>query len=154
MTEPEQLIHENLIGEDLHTALEFMAYLRQLGTEIIRDTGFWKNKIYFYIRRGETYAGYIAIRDPDEPDNRWTVWSDTGSPWYERKLSDNALEAVGLAHIDFCGHCGSCPGGTKKIIFGRAFDNVCGTMFRFDNPGEKELAFMKEMIRLRLAEAE
>ena len=50
---------------------------------------------------------------------------------------------------DACIDCGSCAGGKRKTVFGKAFDGVCGCTFRIDNPTEKEIPFLKQMVIIR-----
>ena len=40
-------------------------------------------------------------------------------------------------------------GGTRKQIFGKEYDNVCHTTFRFINPNWDELKCLKELLLLR-----
>ena len=143
-------IEAHLTGGMRETALAFVEYLRAQGLSFCRDTGdCWRDKIYYWVQRGNECICFIAIADPDEPRNRWTVWSDD-SPAYEDDTVPDGIKAVGWRHIGFCGSCGSCGGGRKKIIFGRKFSGVCGCTFRADNPAQEELTFLKEMVRLRL----
>ena len=148
--EIESYIEEHLAGEMRETALAFAAHLRAAGLAFRRDTGAcWRDKIYYWVQRGEECICFIAIADPDEPENRWTVWSDD-SPAYADDSVAEEIRAVGWRHIGFCGSCGSCGGGQDKIIFGRSFSRVCGCTFRVDNPAQNELSFLKKMIDLRL----
>jgi len=147
--EIKRLIMENLEGREQETALTFAEFLLPRVTCLYRDQGFWKNKIYYIADyRGEGVC-YIAIRDPDEPENRWTVWSDDMdcSAAVDREMAEMAW-----THVDHCGHCGSCGGGRHKVIFGKEFADVCGCIFRLDNPGLKELSFLRKMVELRIHE--
>ena len=145
------LISEHLSGSAKSVALEFCDFLQENKLEFYRDTGYWKNKIYFHIRfRGECVC-FIAIRDPDEPENLWTVWSED-CPAYETSAVDDAIKATAWSHVDFCGNCGSCAGGRQKIIFGKPFDRVCGCTFRVDNPSQDQLPFLKTMVEIRRKE--
>ena len=72
----EACMAETLSGTALQVGLAFAAFLRENGIACIRDEGFWRDKIYFMLKFREGYVGYIAIKDPDEPENLWTVWSD------------------------------------------------------------------------------
>lgn len=146
--EIETLFQTHLSGDDLETALALAAFCRQQSISVVRDLGpAWKDKIYFWLQYGRECVGFLAIRDPDEPENRWTVWSND-SPAFSADLSDSAIKDVAFEHIDFCGHCGSCGGGVKKMVFGRSFSPVCGCTFRVDNPTARELPFLKKMIEL------
>lgn len=149
----EEIINEELSSDDKKAALEFVAFLRESGLEFVRDRGYWRDKIYFLVQYHDECVCFIAMKDPDEKEINWTVWSDDIAPSY---LTDNEVEdelkQTAWEHVDFCGNCGSCGGGRKKTIFGKEFDRVCGCTFRFDDPGIKELAFMKKMVELKKKE--
>ena len=145
----ESYITENLNGEAQHTALEFVTFLRKDGIEFYKDNcDRWKDKIYYWLKFKNECVAFIAVKDPDEPDNLWTVWSDDCKA-YESDIPDEDIKNVAYKHIDFCGHCGSCAGGKRKTVFGKAFDGVCGCTFRIDNPTEKEIPFLKQMVIIR-----
>jgi len=152
---PSQIVSEietNLTGDMQRTALEFVQYLEQADLSFYRDRGAcWKDKIYYWVTYAEQCVCFIALRDPDEPENAWTVWSED-SPTYETDAISDAVKAAGWAHVGHCGSCGSCGGGREKIIFGKAFSGVCGCTFRVDNAGCGELEFLKTMVSLRLRE--
>ncbi|MBQ2707661.1 MAG: hypothetical protein IJF67_05295 [Clostridia bacterium] len=150
----EDYISRELSGTDRQTALDFVRFLREKELHFHRDTcDCWKDKIYYWVQHGDDCVCFIAIADPDEPANRWTVWSDDmdGAGLAEVQEEPAICEAA-WCHVDHCGHCGSCGGGRRKIIFGRTFEDVCGCTFRVDNPSPGDLPFLKEVVELRLAE--
>lgn len=148
----EEYACENLIGEAKETALEFIAFLREIGIEFYKDNSCcWRDKIYYWLKFKDKCVAYIAIKDPDEPDHLWTVWSDD-SKAFEHIDMDYGMKGVAWKYIDFCSYCGSCGGGRKKTIFGKDFDGVCGCTFRIDNPVQDDLPFMKKMIELCMAQ--
>ena len=96
---------------------------------------------------------FIAIKDPDEIENHWTIWSDDmGSEWLANSLIANNIKEKAWEYVGHCGHCGSCNGGRQKTIFGREFFDVCGCTFIIDNPTKEDLAFLKEMVEIRKME--
>ena len=144
----EEYIKENLIGEAQTTALEFVAFLRSNNIEFYKDNGScWKDKIYYWLKFKNEYVAFIAIKDPDEPENLWTVWSDDIKA-FETDIIDDKIKNTAWKHIDFCGHCGSCGGGKHKVVFGKEFSEVCGCTFRIDNPQLNDLTFLKKMVEL------
>ncbi len=143
----EKCIEANLEGEDRMAASRFAAWLREKNFVFYRDKGVcWRDKIYFWVKYKEECVCFIAIGDPDEPENRWTVWSEDIAPTYLTDDSiDEKLKRTALRHVDECGHCGSCAGGKEKVIFGRRFAAVCGCTFRFDNPQICDMPCMEYM---------
>lgn len=143
----EEVISDNLPTDYQGNALDFIRFLRENDMELIRDKGYWKNKFYYMIKFRDKYMCFISIKDPDEKENLWTVWSDDcSSDWLEDLPMETELKETTWRHADVCQNCGSCSGGRKKIIFGKEFDNICGTTFRFDNPDPADLLFMKKLI--------
>lgn len=107
----------------------------------------WNDKIYYWLKFKNECVAFIAIKDPDEPKNLWTVWSDDCKV-FEADIVDGKIKNTAWKHIDFCGHCGSCSGGKSKVIFEKEFHEVCGCTFRIDNPGRNDLLFLKKMVEL------
>ncbi len=149
----EEIINEELSADDRAVALDFVAFLRENELEFVRDRGYWRDKIYFLIQYDQECVCFMAINDPDEKDNRFTVWSDEMHEEYlTEEAVENSLKETAWKHVDLCGHCGSCGGGKDKVIFGKKFDRVCGCTFRVDNPDRNDLAFMKKMVELKIRE--
>ena len=149
-TEIETFIDEKLTGEMKSAATEFIRYIKTLGLTFKRDTGAcWKDKIYYHVKYGGACVCFIAISDPEEPHNRWTVWSEDCMSYADGTV-DEEIKLVGWSHVDHCGNCGSCGGGKEKIIFGKSFPRVCGCTFRTDNAVLKDLPFLKKMVDIKL----
>lgn len=148
----ETYIEENLSGESKRTALELVEFLRDNELTFYKDTcDCWKDKIYYWVKLGDECVCFIAIKDPDEPDNLWTIWSDDSSAYEDASVSDE-IKNVGWQYVDHCGNCGSCSGGKEKIIFGKTFSRVCGCTFRIDNATQEDFPFLKTMVDLRIKE--
>ena len=149
----QEYICQELSLDDQTIALDFVEYLKQAGMEFVKDNGYWKDKIYYLIKFNDQCVCFIAIKDPDERDNHWTIWSDDmcSDLLKETPIEKEIIETA-WNHIDFCGKCGSCGGGRHKVVFGKEFDNVCGCTFRIDNPNTNALLFMKKMVELRKKE--
>lgn len=144
----ENYIEENLTDEARQTAMEFVNYLRTNELEFVKDNGYWKDKIYYLIKCRNECVCFIAINDPDEPENLWTIWSDD-STVYEDSSVEEEIKNIAWQYVDLCGNCGSCGGGKNKIVFGKSFERVCGCTFRVDNPKAGDLPFLKKMVDLR-----
>ena len=148
----ETYIEENLSGEAKRTALELVEFLRDNELTFYKDTcDCWKDKIYYWVKLGDECVCFIAIKDPDEPDNLWTIWSDDSSAYEDASISDE-IKNIGWRYVDHCGNCGSCGGGKEKNIFGKSFPRVCGCTFRIDNATQEDLPFLKTMVDLRIKE--
>ena len=135
--------------------MDFVVYLRDMNLEFVKDEGYWKDKIYYIVKKDSYCVCYIAIKNSDEPDNHWTLWTDNMS---SECLSEYPLEQeikeIAWQHVDICGNCGSCGGGTAKNIFGKEFPSACGCTFRVDNPNEEDIRFLKKMVEIQIAEIE
>ena len=157
-TMPEQTIEnyivEILTGDEQKNALEFAAYLRASEMLFERGKGYWEDKLYWLIKHKTEYICFILINgseDKSEPEG-WTIWSDdSGSNCFEGFPLDEHMKEVAWKHVDVCGNCGGCsnPRGTRKMIFGKEFNNVCRTTMRFTNPDVETLEFMKKMVEIR-----
>lgn len=150
----EQYINNELIEEDKDIALEFVTYLREKDLTFYKDNcECWRDKIYYWIKSGEECVCFIAIKDPEEKDNHWTVWSaDMGSEWLESYEVDKEIKEHAWKSVDHCGHCGSCGGGRTKVIFGKEFNDVCGCTFRINNPDRLDLEVLKRIVDIRMKE--
>jgi len=147
-------IYENLPLNEQQTALDFVSFLEENGTTFYKDNGeCWKNKIYYWVKFNDECVCFIAIKDPDEANNHWTVWSDDLNLkcLSDIKIEDKIKEAA-WKYVDHCCHCGSCSGGRRRIIFGREFSDVCGCTFRIDNPSSSDLHFLKYMVQIIINE--
>ena len=146
-------IKEELPLNDHKIALEFIQYLKNCQLEFVKDNGYWKEKIYYIVKYKNECVCFIAINDPDEKENKWTIWSDDmGSEYLINQNINSNIKELAWKHIDPCGNCGSCGGGRYKSIFGKEFDNVCGCTFRVNNPNAEDIQFLKTMIDLRIQE--
>jgi len=82
----------------------------------------------------------------------WTVWSDdSGADWFADCLLDERMKETVWANVDLCGRCGGCgnPGGTRRLVLGKMFDNVCITALKFIDPDAEAVECMKKMAEIR-----
>lgn len=147
-----EYIRRELSRKDQETALDFIQYLEEKGLTFYKDNcDCWKDKIYYWVKHGEICVCFIAINDPDEKENNWTVWSDNvDSERLNTHLVDCKLKEAALKYVNHCVHCNSCGGGKTKILFGKEFHGVCGCTFRIDNPTPKDLPFLKAIIDIQI----
>ena len=145
-------INENLSGEAKQTALDFANFLESKQLTFYKDMcDCWKDKIYYWVKKNDSCVCFVAIMDPDEPDNLWTVWSDD-SPFYADASISDEIKNIGWEYVDHCGNCGSCGGGKEKVIFGKTFPRVCGCTFRIDNAKQTDIPFLKTMVEMKIKE--
>lgn len=146
-------IREKLPYEIKTIALNFIDILAEYGVTFYKDNSYcWINQSYYWCKYNDNCVCFISIKDPDEPQNLWTVWSDDiKSEWLENYDADDNIRELAWMHIDHCGHCGSCDGGRRKVVFGREFKAVCGCTFRVDNPNAEDLHFLTEMIKIKIS---
>ena len=155
----ENVINERLIGDARKNALEFIAYLRENEIQLEREVGgYWDDKFYYGAIFNNNFVCFILISNEEKTDpESWTVWSDdSGSRWFEDYLLDERLKEVAWKNVDVCGNetdtaCGGCPsiGGQPKTVFGKLFNNTCGTTFRFNNPSGIEIDCLMELMNIR-----
>lgn len=149
----EDYICEKLSLDEQKVALDFVDYSEKEKFIFVKDNGYWKDKIYYLIKYKNEGICFILIKDPEEPENHWTVWSDDmDSKWLKEISEDEEIKELAWKHVNLCGNCGSCSGGTRKVIFGKEFEKVCGCTFRIDNPNSEDLKFMKIMVQIRKKE--
>lgn len=154
---PEQGIEktalELLAGDAQRNALAFISCLRASDLLIERlSAGYWADKYYWGVTYQKEFLFFILINgsaDIPEPLG-WTVWSDdSGSNWFEDFPLDEETRALAWEYVDVCADCGGCNGGGHKSIFGKAFDNVCRTTFRFENPDKAAVECMIKLMEIR-----
>lgn len=152
--EIEDYVIRELTSNAQKIALEFIGFLREKKLRFYKDEcECWKDKIYYWVKYNDECVCFIAIKDPEESNNSWTVWSaDMDSVFLEKHQTIQELKEIAWRNVDHCSSCGSCGGGRYKNIFGKIFDDVCGCTFRIDNPCSEDLLFMKEMVSIRLKE--
>jgi len=146
-------IRKRLAGEAQANALDFAAYLRANGMPPMRfKNNYWKDKCAWAVKYRGEYVFFILLngspaQDKTEPEG-WVVWTeDRNTNWYENAPIDERMKEIAWRHVDF-GTCGS-ETSPRKIIFGKEFEPVCGSTFRFNNPDEEALECAKKMAELR-----
>jgi hypothetical protein len=151
----ETTIRTILNGDSQEIALDFATHLRSLKTKFERGGGYWADKNYYVARYNGEAVCFILINGDEingEPLG-WVIWSDD-SPHnsYANAPLHTQTKEIAWQHVDICGNCGGCgnPGGSCKMIFGKEFDKVCITTFRFDNPNAEEVECAKKLAEIRI----
>ena len=143
-----------LVGDKQKNAADFFEYLLASGLQFERGQGYWADKLYWICKHNDEYICYILINggeDDTEPVG-WVIWMDgSGSNCFMDTIPDEHTREVAWKHIDICGNCGGCknPGGSRKTIFGKEFDNVCTTPLRFDNPDVETVECVNRLVQRR-----
>jgi len=156
----EDIIKENLAGDAQENALEFIAYLRDNEIQLEKIGGYWDGKFYYGASYNGEFVCFILIYSPAsavDSTEPWVIWSDdSGSKWFADHPLDEKFKEIAWKNAGVCGNktdtaCGGCPsiGGQPKTIFGKNFNNICGTTFCFKNPNGIELECLKKLIDIR-----
>lgn len=147
-----KLINHTFTGEIKEYTLDFLEYLNGRSMIFERLYGYWKNQYYYAVKYNNKIVCFILINGVDDEAqfSPITIWTDdSGCDTYENVYVRGNLKRLAWEHIDYCVHCGSCPGGTQKMIFGKLFDNVCRTSMRFINPDKEEFVLIKKVVSIR-----
>lgn len=137
------------------STLDFLLYLNSNSLTFERLLGYWKNQYYYSVKYENESVCYILLNGAGDEQQfaPLTIWSDdSGSNWYENYPLSNDLKKIAWGNVDYCVRCGSCAGGTQKLIFDEQFENVCRTTFRFINPNNEKFELIKKLIDIRIEE--
>ena len=95
--------------------------------------------------------GFIIITGSDDFPGPWTMWLNADNIGEHGESSINEhIKEFAWAHISPCGSCGGqCSPGTRTVVFGKTFENVCQHNLIFVNPDAKAVAFMKQIVDIR-----
>ncbi|GHV16504.1 hypothetical protein FACS189425_00900 [Clostridia bacterium] len=152
----ENHIYETLTDNEQKYALEFVAYLRANNMLFVRGLGYWEDKRYWWLKYKDESVCFVLLNGygekahKDEPEG-WIIWSDdSGANSFEDYPIDEQAKEVAWGNVDYCGHCGGeCEGGKHKTVFGKGFEKVCNTIFRFDNPNAEMIECAKKIVEIR-----
>lgn len=136
----------NQIGIDL------LNFLADNDMSLNRLSGYWKNQYYYQVKYKNEVVCYILFNGAgdEEKFSPLTVWTDdSNTDCYKECHLDKNIQKIAVKKIDICEKCGSCAGGKVKNIFGKEYNNVCKTTFRFVNPNNDELNCLKVLLLLR-----
>ena len=83
----------------------------------------------------------------------WVIWSDdSGSNSFEDFSLDEHMKNIAWKNLVICEKVNRCFDGcgrSRKKIFGKEFDNVCGTAIKFENPNAETVECMKKIFEIR-----
>ena len=100
------------------------------------------------------FVCFILISSEDKTDSEsWTFWSDdSGAATFGDGSLDEQLKETIWKHVGVCENVNKCFDGCKKsrkAIFGKEFDNVCGTAICFKNPDSAAVECLKIIVEIR-----
>jgi|GEM_PF-519009 len=150
----EGIISKTLIGEAQKNALDFVAYLRANDMQIERQMGYWEDKYYFGVWYLNNAVCNILISNEEKTDpESWTFWSDdSGWAIFGDSSLDEKLKEIIWNHVTVCENEDKCFDSCKKsrrTIFGKEFDNVCGSAICFNNPDSEATECLKIIVQTR-----
>jgi hypothetical protein len=149
-----EYIGNALTGDARQNAANFFAYLIESEIQLERGEGYWENKLYWMAKYKGEFICFVLINDGTDKTEPigWVIWLDGGEEnWSDNFALDERAKEIAWKHVDICGHCGGCahPGGSRKTILGKEFDNVCITAMRFDNPDAEATECVKQLVNLK-----
>ena len=95
-------IRNGLFFEAQSVALDFVSFLEEKGVDFYKDNcDCWKDKIYYQCKFNNCCVCFISIKDPDEPQDLWTVWSDDiKSEWLDKCDVDDEIKKLAWKYVD------------------------------------------------------
>ena len=64
-------------------------------------------------------------------------------------MLDEAMKKIAREHVNVCAKCGGeCAPGSRKTVYGKEFDNVCGALLAFTDPSTEMLECVKKLFEL------
>ena len=150
----EDFICEVLTEEAQKNALAFVAHLRASEMLIERFVYHGEDKRHWQIKYKDEIVCYILLNDPDDETMSWTIMPDNSSTnRFAEFQADENIRETAWKNLNIChnGNCGGCSQGTgtRKKIFGKEIDNVCGMAYNFTNPSVMALELAKLMMDTR-----
>jgi len=156
-----------LKGEQLKVARMFLDYIKTSGRTWLLEEGghpefYYKGELTSLVAFAKTVmdeeeTGRLRAlvegagnRFVYEPGSSWNLccWQHDDDIAVPPGFSvDEGLIAFAQSHVWKCIPCGGCdaPGGLRREVFGKTFDNACCNVYQFANPDE---GMMKDIIRL------
>ncbi len=156
----EDAICDVLKNGSKENALEFTAYLRDKEIALDESENYWevaykgKTLCSLWISGSDDIPGPWTIWSAQEPDS-WAYWSDNNDDSKSVYANvDEHTKEIAWANVNVCGNCGGCesPGGRRKTVLGKDFENLCNSTMQFVNPETDALTCAKKMIDIRISD--
>ena len=144
-----EYIKENLTGDTQQNALNFVQHLSLIGMTIEDGKVTYKGVTICYTYFGNS-SNPIAYPEP------WTVWlldKFVFSKEIDGCPIDERMKEIVWTNAHKCGE--PCPNllngcsGQRTIIFGREFDNLCGTPIGFTDPNNEAVECINKLMDMR-----
>jgi hypothetical protein len=137
MNEIEDTINKFLNSDTQKNALDFVAFLRANDMIVSGSEVSYKDKI----------VCYLYIDGINKAPGPWTIWTEGDySAELENVTLDWYIKEIAWENVNICVNCGGeCAPGTKKVIFGKEFDNVCHACMAFNDPNAETLECVKKL---------
>jgi len=135
----ESNLKENLSGDALTNALDFVTYLKNMGMTADDGARFcYKDELMCIIIafKNDTSSGWFICDCPFREHDGFTI--------------DESIKSFVQANIQKCkgDSCGCDHGerGATKMIFGKEYDNLCSSEIMFYNPDAEALKKIKVLM--------
>ena len=139
----EDFIKKFLKGDTQKNALDFAVFLKANDITTGENHG-------TLIYKGDVLAWMHMDGKPDMP-GPWTIWPDLTGTVPDGFVFDDAMKEIAWKNVNICASCGSnCTPGSRKTIFGKEFDNVCGAILAFTDPHFETLECVKKLMEMRI----
>ena len=137
----EEVIVEVLDGDTQKNALDFAAFLKANGMTTGENHG--------TVMHEDKVLAYMHMDGKPEMPGPWTIWPNVKGTVPDGFEFDEAMKSIALNHVNVCGKCGgTCAPGSRKTVYGKEFDNVCGALLAFTDPTPDTLVCVKRLLEL------
>jgi len=147
----ENFIKEILANKAQEHALAFVSHLLANDMLIERFTYHGEDTLHWKVTLKGKIVCFILL---DAENSGWTIMPDNSSTSrFADYPIDDEMKETAWRNLNICddGRCGGCDKGTgtRKKIFGKEIDNVCGMAFNFTNPDDMALKLAIKMMDVR-----
>jgi len=152
----EDVMNENLDGDILKNALDFVAYLREnkLNPRWTAKNAWWvdyKGKHLFSIRVGpkEPVTWGYGLESRSWQIAHWDIgnWFLNNPEKYKELTDCDTFKKFIWSSLHPCKRCMCCAPGHNGTYFGKKFESVCGP--RVFNPDAEALEHTKKLLECR-----
>jgi hypothetical protein len=140
----EEKIFSTLSGTSQKNAIDFATFLK--ANNMVADESHSQ-----VIYQGKTLA-YMHMDGNVEMPGPWSVWPDGDFSVAPQGYDfGESMKEIAWAHINICGKCGqSCAPGSKKTLFGKEFEGVCGSVMVFTDPSGDDLTCLQKLLLMKV----